>query len=229
MVFGGRAVRVLAAAGALVLLSSCIKADVDLTVRSDDVVDGTIVMAVDRSFAGDDAQTRTALVSGLRGRVLPATRFGARQEDYSDRRYVGTRIVIEHMTLSDLDRSTGDNGLKIVHQGSRIKLSGEVDTTQLTSIAATSSPQDAQRLKDSYEVLIRVTFPGRVISSNGIVTDHTVTWRPRLGQRLDLAAQSEDADVPWLGAWLVVAGVVLAAAAAAALFRYRPWRRRSGR
>ncbi|HXM58900.1 MAG TPA: hypothetical protein VOB72_26100 [Candidatus Dormibacteraeota bacterium] len=216
---------VAAAAGAVLLLSSCVKTDVDLTVRPDDVVDGTIVMAVDQSFAAGNDHNQTALLDSLREHVLPSLRSGARQEPYSDGQYVGTRVVLDHMTLADLDRSTGEGGLKIVHQGGRFRLTGRVDTTELTSAASSSNPQDAQRLRDTFDVIIRVTFPGQVVSSNGSVTGRTVTWRPRLGDRLDLAAQAEDADFPWV--WLVVAGLVLAAATAAALVRSRRRRDRA--
>ena len=211
--------RVVVAAGALLVLSGCVKADVDLTVRPDDAVDGTIVMAVDRSFAAGNDHNQTALLAALRDRVLPSVRSGARQEPYSDGQYVGTRVVLDHMTLLDLDRSTGEGGLKIVHQGGRFRLTGRVDTTELTSAAASSSPQDAQRVRDTFDVVIRVTFPGQVVSSNGSVSGHTVTWRPHVGDRLDLAAQAEDADFPW--AWLVVPGLVLAVATAVAVLRSR--------
>lgn len=211
---------VVAAAGAVLLLSSCVKADVDLTVRSDDVVDGTIVMAVDRSFSTGGATSQATLVDALRDRVLPGTRSGARQEPYTDGQYVGTKVVIDHMTLLDLDRSTGDQGLKIVHQGGRFRLSGHVDTGTLSSAAASASPQDAQRLRDSYDVIVRVTFPGQVLSSNGSVSGHTVTWRPRFGQQIDLAAEADDGRTGGLlWVWLVVAGVVVAAAGGFALLR----------
>ena len=211
----------MAAAGVLLLLSSCVKTDVDLTVRSDDVVDGSIIMAVDRSFSNGNDKTQTALIDALRDRVFPATRSGASQEPYSDGQYVGTRVVINHMTLLDLDRSTGANGLKIVHQGGRFRLSGKVDTSELTSAAATSSPQDAQRLRDSYDVMVRITFPGPVVSTNGSVSGNTVTWRPRLGQQLNLSAVAEDGKggIPWV--WLLAAGAVLAVATAIALGRSR--------
>jgi hypothetical protein len=213
--------RALAAAGLLVLLSGCVKADVDLTVRPDDQVDGTIVMAVDRGYATQDGQGQSPFLDALSRRTFQGTRSGARQEPYADDRYVGTRVTLEGMTLLDFDRSTGEDGLKIVHQGGRYQLSGTVDTKDLASAAAASSAVDAQRITDAYEVTIRVTFPGRVVSANGVREGRTVTWRPRFGERVRLQAEAEDGGggFPW--PWLVLGALVVAAGAGLAVLLRR--------
>lgn len=213
----------LAAAGLVLALSGCVKADVDLTVRADDQVDGTIVMAVDRGFATQDAQGQSPLLDALSRRTFQGTRSGAREEPYADDRYVGTRVVLDGMTLLDFDRSTGDDGLKIVHQGGRVQLSGTVDTKDLASAASASSAVDAQRIADAYEVVVRVTFPGDVVSTNGVRDGRTVTWRPRFGERVQLQAEAEDggAGFPWPVLALGVLLLVVAASGLAVLSRRR--------
>lgn len=191
--------RVLAAAVLTVVLSGCVKADMELTVRPDDQVDGVIVMAVDRGFAAEGDQGQAALLAGLRARIFQGARPGAHEQPYADDRYVGTKVVVDRMTLLDFDRSTGDGGVKVVHKGGRFELSGRVDTTDLSAAVASASPADARRIADSFDVAIEVTFPGRVVSANGTVSGRTVTWRPRLGERVDLAAEAEDGgtEPPW--------------------------------
>jgi hypothetical protein len=201
------------AAGLTAILSGCVRADMELTVRSDDQVDGVVVMAVDRSFAAEGDQAQATLLAALRSRAFHGNRAGAHEEPYADERYMGTKVVVDRMTLLDFDRSTGDGGIKIVHQGGRFKLSGRVDTTDLAAAAAAASAGDAGRMADTFDVSIRVTFPGRVVSSNGMVAGRTVKWRPHLGERVDLAAEAEDggSGLPW--PWLVPLGLVVVGAA----------------
>ena len=167
----------------------------NLKVKADDHIDGTIVMAVDRSLLGN--QSQDALVDELRKRVFMGTPSGSRQEAYSDARYVGTRVIIRGMTILDLDRATGTSGVKIVHQGGRYRLSGTVDTRSMGAAASPPDSADARRIAESFDVSIGVTFPGRVVKSNGLVDGNTVRWKPKLGDRVDISAEAEDG-----GSWL---------------------------
>lgn len=208
-VAGGRSA--IAAISLAFLLTGCVKAHVDLTVQPNDQIDGTIVMAVDRSFIPPGEKSEDALVSEVQKRTFKGTATGAQQVAYSDERYVGTEVIIRGMTLLDFGRSTADTGLKIVHQGGRFRLSGTFDTVRMAP-ASTISPEDARRLADSFDVLIRVTFPGRVINSNGKVEGRTVTWRPSLGQRVNLAAEAEDGPGGFSWPWLLIGLLSLASA-----------------
>lgn len=177
----------------------------NLKVRPDDHVDGTIVMAVDRSLLSN--QSQDALVDELRKRVFMGTPSGSRQEAYSDARYVGTRVIIRGMTILDLDRATGTSGVKIVHQGGRYRLSGMIDTGSLRAAASLPDSADVWRIADSFDVSIGVTFPGRVVKSNGHIEGNTVRWKPKLGDRLDLSAEAEDGNSGL--AWpMLLAGVL---------------------
>jgi len=198
------------------LCTACVKGDVDLTVRADDHVDGTIVVAVDRSFLPADPAAASALVDQVRSRAYAGTPSGATREPYADARYVGSRVTIRDMSLLDFDRGTTGGGLKIVHEGGRFKLTGTVDTAGLAPAPGTLPTADQRRAAASFAVAVRVTFPGRVVSTNGSADGDTVTWRPRLGERLELTAEAEDGTGPgWTT--LVVAILVLVAAAALAL------------
>lgn len=220
--------RLVAAWGAAVvalLSSGCVEANVDLTVRADDHVDGTIVMAVDRGFLPADPSGAAALVAEVRRRTYEGTPSGARREPYSDANYVGSRVTITQMSLLDFDRGTSGDGLKIVHQGHRFRFQGTVDTAGMAPANPRDASPAARRAAASFHVLVRVTFPGRVVSSNGTATGNTVTWRPRFGDKLLLTAEAEDGSgVDWW--WPALGVLAVVAVAGAVLVRAARSRRR---
>jgi hypothetical protein len=211
------------------LTNACVKADVSLTVRSDDQVDGSIVMAIDRTYIPPGGQAPGALLDQVTERVFHGTATGSRQEPYADPQYVGRRVTIQGMSLLDFNRGTSDGGLKIVHQGSQFRLSGTVDTVDLATGVGASSAANADRIAQTFDVVIRVTFPGRVTQSNGTVSGDTVTWRPRFGQRLALSAVADDSSGP--PGWLLPAALLIVAIAlvGVAAWRVRLERSRAGR
>jgi hypothetical protein len=219
-------VRGVALAVLAVLTSGCVKADVSLTVRSDDQVDGTIVMAVDRTYAPPGGQAPDALLDQVTQRVFHGTATGSLQEPYADSQYVGRRVTIQGMSLLDFNRGTSDGGLKIVHQGSQFRLSGTVDTIDLAAAGGASSAASADRIAQTFDVVIQVTFPGPVKQSNGTVSGDTVTWRPRFGQRLALSAVADDGSGP--PGWLIPAVLLVVAVALVGAAAWRVRRSRSG-
>ncbi len=211
--------RVIALVGLALLSSGCVKAEVSLTVRSDDQIDGSIVMAIDRGFVPPAGQAPDALLDQVSQRVFHGTAIGSREEPYADSEYVGRRVVIEGMSLLDFDRGTGDSGLKIVHQDGQFRLSGTVDTAALAPAPGLPPTESSARIAQTFDVMIRVTFPGPVTQGNGHVSGDTVTWRPRLGQRLVLAAVADDSPGP--PGWLLPAVLLAAAMVAGGVVAWR--------
>lgn len=208
------------------LTNGCVKADVSLNVRSDDHVDGTIVMAIDRTYVPPGGQAPNALLDQVTQRVFHGSATGSLQEPYADSQYVGRRVTIQGMSLLDFNRGTSDGGLKIVHQGSQFRLSGTVDTVALASSAGASAAANSDRIARTFEVTIQVTFPGAVTQSNGTVSGDTVTWRPLFGERLALSAVADDGSGP--PGWLVPAVLLLVALALGAAAAWRVRMSRSG-
>lgn len=221
MVGSRRLVRGIALVVLALATGACVKADVSLTVRPDDQIDGSIVMAVDRGFAPPGGQSPDGLIDAVGQRVFHGTATGSREEPYADAQYVGRRVTIQGMSLLDFDRGTSDGGLKIVHQGGQFRLSGSVDTADLARAAGPTAADPANRIARTFDVVIRVTFPGPVLEGNGSISGDTVTWRPRLGDRLVLSAVADDGSGPpgWLLPALLVAAVT--ALAGAVLWRVR--------
>jgi hypothetical protein len=211
--------RITALAGLALLASGCVKADVSLTVRSDDEIDGNIVMAIDRGFTSPNGQQPDALLDQVSGQVFHGRATGSHTEPYSDSEYVGRRVVIEGMSLLDFDRGTSDDGLKIAHQGRQFRLSGTVDTAALAPKPDTPATETSARIARTFEVLIQVTFPGPVTQANGRILGNTVTWRPRIGQRLSLAAAADDS--PGSPGWLLPAALLVMGTAGGAVAIWR--------
>jgi hypothetical protein len=214
-----RAARVIAFIAAALLTSGCVKADVSLTVHSDDQVDGNIVMAIDRGFAPPGGQPPDALLDQVSQRVFHGTATGSHEEPYADPEYVGRRVTIQGMSLLDFNRGTGDGGLKIVHQSGQFRLSGVVNTADLAPAPGQSPTATSDRVARTFDVAIRVTFPGAVTQANGQVSGNTVTWRPRLGELLVLSAVADDGPGP--PGWLLPAVLLAAAAALGGLVAWR--------
>src|SRR5262245_11011382 len=85
---GRRPARIVALAGLALLTNACVKADVSLSVRSDDQIDGSIVMAIDRGFVPPAGQAPDALLDQVSQRVFHGTPTGSREEPYADGEYV---------------------------------------------------------------------------------------------------------------------------------------------
>jgi hypothetical protein len=190
--------------GALTL-SGCFKLDMDLELESDDTVDGSIVLAVDRDqaelFGGEDA-LREAIQGQENSLLSEQPETGSIEtRDYEDDDWIGTETIFTDVALDEFNGAeTGE--LSITREGDEFVVAGTLDLsgelgTDPTSGAALSGA----------EAEISVTFPGEVISSNGEEDGNTVTWEPVLGESLELQARgSAEAGLPWS---LIVAVVAL--------------------
>lgn len=205
---------VLAAIG-VVALSGCFKLDMSLELSSDDTVDGSIVLAIDRDqaqlFGGEDA-LREAL-AGEGGGLLgedPAT-GSVETKDYEDADWIGNEYIFTDVALDEFSGTdTGD--LSITREGDEFIVKGTLDLSQ-----GTGTEPSASALLESAEAELSITFPGDVKSSNGVEDGNTVTWAPKPGEVTEISAVgSAKAGIPWtlIAAvaallTLVVVGIVL--------------------
>jgi hypothetical protein len=205
----------LLAVAAMVLLSGCFKLDMALELASDDTVDGSIIVAAQRSFAdlagGEDAlrESLSQDGSGLLGDQ--PTSGSVETKDYSDDDWIGVEYVIEDVPLEEFGGTeTGD--LSITREGDEFVVAGTMDLS-----GGVSDDPAANAMLDEAEIEISITFPGDIVSSNGEEDGNTVTWTPVAGETLDVNAVGKaEGGPPWtlIGAVLavlalVVVGVVL--------------------
>ena len=205
----------LLAVAAMVVLSGCFKLDMALELASDDTVDGSIIVAAQRSFAdlagGEDAlrESLSQDGSGLLGDQ--PTSGSVETKDYADDDWIGVEYVIEDVPLEEFGGTeTGD--LSITREGDEFVVAGTMDLS-----GGVSDDPAANAMLDEAEIEISITFPGEIVSSNGEEDGNTVTWTPAAGESLEVNAVGKaEGGPPWalIGAalavlLLVVVGVVL--------------------
>jgi len=195
-----------------VLATGCLRVQVAAAVRADDTVTGEIVIA---SVAADqnDAGAVVEAPDGLEARV--------EAQPYRQDGYAGTRLLFNELTFEEFGRlgdvAGGERNrlrLQLRRAGDLVLFSGRVDLLQVAA---------PERL----DVAVRMSFPGRVTSTNGQQTDEEVSWRPPAGQVSDLSATVRYADpavTPWTR-WAALVGgmtgVVVLAVLLLALLAHR--------
>lgn len=201
--------------GLAVLLSGCLKYDLNLLVNEDDTLDGTLIVAVAREFAaGEDISRQSDELSPSEGTVT--------KEPYEDADYVGSRYVISGVPISEIDALSSDSSTRfsLTHVGDEYLLDA---TVNFNLGGADSVPTDS-----TFTAMVSFTFPGEVLESNGTSDGNTVVWtqlRPdadnSLTARASAVANGEagnplDSGIAWwiwaLGAAgvLAVAGIIAA-------------------
>jgi hypothetical protein len=220
---GRRLARLAALAALALLLTGCLKLDVDLKIQPDDTVDGEVVFAVDKDLLDLTGGSFEDITGGEM--PLPNDVEGVRTEEYDDGKYVGQRYVFEGVALSAFTDPTDPESLRIVREGDRFTVSGVLDLSSGSTgaIGATAG----QQFLSSAEIRVAITFPGEVISSNGRVEGNTVIWEPEFGDRLELEATgSAVASGRGLGSALTIGLVVVGVAAVGAVALVAARRRR---
>ena len=205
-----------AAIGVLaLLLSACLKLDVDLEVNADNTVGGAIIFGVDKQLLElsgssiEDVLDTTA--------PIPEDVEGVTTEPFEDDRFAGQRFTFEGVPLEEF--SSGD--LAIMRDGDVFTVNGVLDLSSglsgATGLSGLTGPLgNPEELFRTAEMRVRITFPGEVTQANGEVDGNSVTWVPVVGERLEIqatagAVDSGDSNLTLL---LIIGAIVLAAAIA---------------
>jgi hypothetical protein len=161
----------------LLLLSGCSqKVDLDITVSENDRVSGSLLLALSRqdTSSGVDSANEIEAPDGL-----PVTS----SEPYEDASFQGRTFTFKDVSLATFNDVFGpaDEGLVIVRQEDTFRFEGTMDLTDEDPAPADDVPS---------EILIAITFPGPVTSSNGNIDGARVEWRPALGQNTKILAEA---------------------------------------
>jgi hypothetical protein len=181
--------RVMAVGLLALLMSACIKLDMNLEVSSNDTVSGTVIFAVQKSLLDLTGQSFDDLLGS--SAPLPEDVEGVTVSDYEDDQYRGQKFTFDAVTLADF---SGENPgeLAITHDGDVFHVSGTLDLTSVGATGATGlSGLDPTEILQSADLRIRLTFPGEVTDSNGQVDGNTVTWVPVFGESTELRATAQ--------------------------------------
>jgi hypothetical protein len=172
-----------------VLLSACVKLDMNLTVHSNDTVSGSVIAGVSKQVLpalGGEQAVRDQVQQLLSENELPA---GVEITNFSDNTYSGIKATFEDLALNEVNTrlASRTQGPLIKHENGQFI----VDTTLPLSGDA-FGVGDLGVAAGTGDIRIVVTFPGRVLSHNGQLDGTTVTWTGTLGQDLVMQAVSED-------------------------------------
>ncbi len=211
--------RIAALAGATaagLVLSGCIKLDMDLSVKSNDTLNGTIIVAVSKQVAsflpGGSNDVNSLFGSDT---SIPGAK-NVKVQPYSDDQFVGQKVSFTDAPLSALDQGSAANGqFSLVHEGHQYRFNATLPleaSAQSPSDTTPVSLPNVDQLLSQAQVRIRLAFPGKVTASNGSVEGCAATWQPKFGQTATLTATADDAgdcgdpngSIEWWG-WLLIA------------------------
>lgn len=200
---------VFAAIGLVTLLTGCIKFTTDLTVNTNDTVSGTMVVGISKTLTDLGADPASMGTSDLFANDSSVT-----AKPYEDSDFVGTQYDFRDMPLTKFsgDGSADNSSLSIVRDGNNLVTSGTLDFSSGDS--AGLDPAMMQALMSSMDVRVSITYPGKILDTNGKVDGQTITWTPVAGQPTVISATVESplgTPVPWMLIGIIVGVVVVAA------------------
>jgi LppM domain len=197
----------------VLVLSGCFTVDLDLTVRSDNTVDGTIVLAVDRAWAKKAGGVDTfveSLTQGGSGSLLAEepSAGSVAAKPYKDADRVGAEYTLSGVPVTDFGQGP-DEDLSIRRVADEFLVTGSLDLTRGQDVASNR----AAKLMEKAEIRLAITFPGAVIETNGRADGRTVTWSTTSDKDTEVFARAAATTgwSAWTWWWLVSVGIVLIA------------------
>ena len=180
--------RAIALCALALLMTGCIKVDLNMELHGDNTVGGTMVFAVSRdllALTGSSADDLLGQITASAGPLPSGVRF--QESAYADDRFEGKTYTFQDVPIDAFSQgTTAGETISIKRVGDTFQVDGEIDLTP----AATGSlqPGAAQLAKDM-ELRIAITFPGPVShQSGGTITGNTVTWTPAFGEKTEIQA-----------------------------------------
>ncbi|MFF0251663.1 LppM family (lipo)protein [Micromonospora zamorensis] len=212
----GKALRVAVCLVLLAALSSCMQLNMGLTVNANDTVDGQLLLTAQKSVLSARNKNIPAAFAELRQNI-PALPAGE-ETGYEDDKLFGSQISYRKAPLAGFDTES----VKLVRDGDLYRFTLPLDPKKYGGKVAQQNPQQQQAFLKLMSFEISVTFPGRVIDSNGTVNGRSVSWRVDSNQdkpselravaeapprsSASPAAAGDDGGFPWL---LVGGGALL--------------------
>ncbi|WP_199723509.1 DUF3153 domain-containing protein, partial [Micromonospora sp. CV4] len=167
----GKALRVAVCLLLLAVLSGCMQLNMGLTVNADDTVDGQLLLTAQKSLLTSRNKNIPAAFAELRQNI-PALPPGE-ETGYDDDKLFGTQISYRKAPLATFDSES----VKLVRDGDFYRFTLPLDPAKYGGKMAEQNPQQQQAFLKLMSFEISVTFPGRVIDSNGTVNGRSVSWK----------------------------------------------------
>jgi hypothetical protein len=213
-----RAQVALASAAILFLTTGCMKVDMDLTVKENDTVSGSMILA----FSNEAIELAGSMGSdsALNTDSLVTEQPGITTEPFKDAEYTGTKITFDEKPFSEFSTGTSADSLQFKRDGNIISVTGALNM-------AGDDPSNIEQLKsnpltsglfETSDISISITLPGKILDSSGTVVGNTVTYTGEMGDNIRIDAKSDVSSgvdvlplaiVVLLAAGAVVAGVII--------------------
>jgi hypothetical protein len=202
----GTATRVGAFAALALLLTGCIKLNMNLGINDDDTVSGTIQLGVDKQLLELSGQNADELLGG--DSPFPSNAPGVTVKPFDDGEFAGQEFTFESVPLEEFNSggfagATGLSGvtgssdaLNIQRQGDTFVVTGGLDLSSgLSGATGPFGGSGGAELFRSAAVKIAFTFPGEVIMApGGQIDGNTVTYVPTFGELLEINATGSAID-----------------------------------
>jgi hypothetical protein len=180
--------RTIALCALALLMTGCIKVDLNMELHGDNTVGGTMVFAVSRdllALTGSSADDLLGQITASAGPLPSGVRF--QESAYADDRFEGKTYTFQDVPIDAFSQgTTAGETISIKRVGDTFQVNGEIDLTP--TVTGPLQPGAAQLAKDM-ELRIAITFPGPVSQqSGGTITGNTVTWTPAFGEKTEIQA-----------------------------------------
>ncbi|WP_343446961.1 LppM family (lipo)protein [Micromonospora schwarzwaldensis] len=211
-----RAFRLAVCLALVATLSGCMQLHLGLTVSTDDTVSGQLLLTAEKSVLTQRNPDVAAAFAELRQNIptLPA----GTESRYEDANFYGIQITYRKTPLSQFTSES----VNLVRDGDLYRFSLPLDPKKYGGKVAEQDPRNQQAFMTLMAFEISVTFPGRVLDSNGTVNGRSVSWKVVANQpkpaelravaeappppaTTAAAAVTGDGSLPWLP---LVAGAV---------------------
>lgn len=170
--------------------SGCMKIEMGLTVSSSDTVSGTAIVAFSKKMIeAGNANGATPDMFDTAGMFGEGT--GVTAENYSDDKFIGTKYSFDEIGLDKFYSASGSTSLRIIRKGDELIVGGAIDTSGGASDvdAVRGNPATAELFEDS-ALIVSISLPGEIKSTNGKLSGNTIVWEAQIGDRVVFEAVS---------------------------------------
>ena len=176
--------KLLALVAMCLLLTSCMRADMQLSISADDKVNGELTIAFEEAALAQSKVTAEQLLEN-QNLFGNSDATGLDTTDFKQGDLVGKTYHFTDLPLAELSKAFGSDGtsLSIRRQGNQIITSGVMDMSQ----GLQDLDQKSLDLLKNMSSTITITYPGTIVATKGLQEGNTVTWVTKLGQKSDFA------------------------------------------
>ncbi|MFD6609516.1 LppM family (lipo)protein [Micromonospora chalcea] len=166
-----RAFRLAVCLALVAILSGCMQLNLGLTVNDDDTVSGQLLLTAPKSVLRQRNPDPAVAFAQLRPNI-PSLPPGA-ESRYEDATSYGIQITYRKTPLAQFTSES----VNLVRDDDLYRFSLPLDPKKYGGMIGQQDPRQQQAFMTLMAFEISVTFPGRVLDTNGTVTGRSVSWK----------------------------------------------------